>query len=65
MKKHRVLVLVNREKDKNLLFTKEVVDFLSSKNIEVSNNSNVDIEEKENKDDSNLSKNDISNGSSL
>ena len=37
----------------------------SSKNIEVSNNSNVDIEEKENKDDSNLSKNDISNGSSL
>ena len=35
MKKHRVLVLVNREKDKNLLFTKEVVDFLSSKNIEV------------------------------
>ena len=37
----------------------------SSKNIEVSNNSNGDIEEKENKDDSNLSKNDISNGSSL
>ena len=37
----------------------------SSKNIEVSNNSNGDIEEKENKDDSNLSKNDISNGSNL
>ena len=37
----------------------------SSKNNEVSNNSNVDIEEKENKDDSNLSKNNISNGSSL
>ena len=37
----------------------------SSKNIKVSNNSNGDIEEKENKDDSNLSKNDISNGSSL
>ena len=32
----------------------------SSKNIEVSNNSNGDIEEKENKDDSNLSKNDTS-----
>lgn len=36
----------------------------SNKSIEINNNSNVEIEEKENKDDSNLSKNNISNGSS-
>ena len=51
----------SKEEGKNMIQRKTN----SSKNNEVSNNSNVDIEEKENKDDSNLSKNNISNGSSL